>query len=479
MPGQHERTEPVERDLSGPDAAPGRDPLGLVPQDDAGETERSPWRRYGTIASAPAAVAAPPDPARQPHEPAEMLAQPPEPPDPAAAFPGDDSGAGERPEAGAPPDAGGFATHAGDPVGQGSPATAKADPAGPGSGDLPGVGHAAAGPPGPVIARPPRGSLADLRQRLERLPLGHPSAPYHVDGERKSPPPRLKHLELAPPLPARTLAGPVLAAGSGQQPGETDAGSPGTPDADGAWLDIALRTPDWEDVPTLLAVTAVPRDSTDLSEDQLRLADEAYDRLRAAEGRDLFGADTGTGLTAAIRRVAEQLAHGTLAPDTEQHALLPPEEFRARYADLVRRHPDRSADSLADRVPGALSYSFVLDDSLYAAGIWLVQDALEGAGFQLRARRNGWSAVTDKCVVTLWRDPGSGVVFSAQFHTAASLEAQHLARTSAALIADPRIPRAEAENLAGDLAGAWAALPAPPGTSHISDYADSPGAGLP
>ncbi|HEX7992395.1 MAG TPA: hypothetical protein VF506_00645, partial [Streptosporangiaceae bacterium] len=44
---------------------------------------------------------------------------------------------------------------------------------------------------------PEAGSWADLRQRLERLPYGHPSSPYHVDGEREPPPPRLVHLELA------------------------------------------------------------------------------------------------------------------------------------------------------------------------------------------------------------------------------------------------------------------------------------------
>src|SRR5258707_678325 len=58
---------------------------------------------------------------------------------------------------------------------------------------------------------PVPGSLADLSQRLERLPYGHPSSPYHVDGERKPPPPRLKHLELAPPLadrPGELPAGP-------------------------------------------------------------------------------------------------------------------------------------------------------------------------------------------------------------------------------------------------------------------------------
>jgi hypothetical protein len=556
MPGQHERTEPAERDLSSPDAAPGRDRLGLVAQGDARETDRSPWHRYGALASAAAAVAAPPGPAEEPREPKDGASRPAESaalaadvtgegrsagnPQPAGddpraggeAVPGDDSGSGELAAAGGPPGADGAATDAGDSVGQGGPATAKAEPADHGAGPLPGsgpgaataessearapnagvaaadvapadvappstvppstatattagagqvrggAGHASAGMPGPVSPRPPRGSLADLRQRLEELPFGHPSSPYHVDGERKSPPPRLRHLELAPPQQARTVAGPVLAAASGQRQVDADADGPGTPDADGGWLDLALRTPDWEDVPALLTMTAAPPDPADLTEDQRRLADEAYDRLRAAEGRDLFGADTGTGLTAAIRRVSEQLAHGTLAPDSEQHALIGPEEFRARYADMIRRHPERSAESLADRVPGALSYSFVLNASLYAAGIWLVQDALEAAGFQLRARRNGWNGATDKCVVTLWLEPDSGVLFSVQFHTAASLEAQHLARMSAALIADPRIPRAEAENLAGDLAEAWQALPAPPGTSHISDYADSPGPGL-
>jgi hypothetical protein len=44
--------------------------------------------------------------------------------------------------------------------------------------------------------RPERGSLADLRQRLERLPPGHPSSPYNDDLTRKPPVARLKDLEL-------------------------------------------------------------------------------------------------------------------------------------------------------------------------------------------------------------------------------------------------------------------------------------------
>ena len=44
--------------------------------------------------------------------------------------------------------------------------------------------------------RPERGSLAELRQRLERLPAGHPSSPYNDDLTRKLPVTSLKDLEL-------------------------------------------------------------------------------------------------------------------------------------------------------------------------------------------------------------------------------------------------------------------------------------------
>jgi hypothetical protein len=41
--------------------------------------------------------------------------------------------------------------------------------------------------------------VAELLQRLDRLPDGHPSSPYHDDGSRKPPVMRLRDLEL--PLP--------------------------------------------------------------------------------------------------------------------------------------------------------------------------------------------------------------------------------------------------------------------------------------
>jgi hypothetical protein len=391
----------------------------------------------------------------------------------------------------------------------------------------------------PAPARPVPGSLADLRVRLGRLPLGHPSSPYHGDGELKPPPPRLKHLELAPPAPERTSPEPV-------QPAWTGIGSAASLDDEsgGAGMFAELRsTPDDEpDAGTDAAADAAlsdeplpasgvdvtataefvaqrhpepappagtrpkqpagppylsgppngagapqptasrrsePRMEADgswtwgtarLSRELLRVADDAYDRFGEAEGRNLFGSYLDSGLSARLRDIAEHLAHARLASDEELRALIEPDVFRARFADMLRRHPERNPEQLARRVPGALTYSFVFDAESYSAGIWSVQDAMEARGFQLQARKNGWRNAENRGVFTMWRDPESKLPFEIQFHTGASLEARHLTRTSASLLNDPRIPASEAASLQADLASAWAALPAPPGNTQIDDY---------
>jgi hypothetical protein len=518
--------------------------------------------------------------------------------------------------------------------------------------------------------KPVPGSLADLRQRLERLPWGHPSSPYHVDGERKPPPPRLKHLELAPPAPNRFAAAASLGSASWSSPPVAVTASPdvagfdrsdpsGAPlrEADSSALKLDEPEPDEPEltepeltdeqepgleVESVRAVETVPEvesgpkaesvpeteptrpaepaprypeirysesalysgtlpevnpgaagpsdvtrpvtatteisDATSefaspqlngqpvhrqldqnrpdrsepshdehsrsqpsysrtsysqsdyrpsstghastapastapastapastapasiapirpnvpvgpeaptprmdfdgswswgparLSADQVRVANDAYDRFRVAEGRNLFGSYGSVGLTTTMRRIADQLQHGDLAPDTDQSALLDPDTFRVRFADMLRRYPDRTADRLARRIPGAISYSFIFDAEHYSAGIWTVQDALSTARFQLLARRNDWNSAVNRCVATMWHDPANDLPFQVQFHTPASLDAQQRARSSAALINDPRIPSAQAAHLQSDLAATWASIPAPPGNAQISDY---------
>lgn len=482
--------------------------------------------------------------------------------------------------------------------------------------------------------RPEPGSCADLRQRLDRLPYGHPSSPYHVDGERKPPPPRLMHLELAPPVPGPIVEAPSRSSRYGhaeaasapadmppqasppavnppaekqQAPGSPQgtparadaeiappsrgrrarqvpyfAGQPGPATADGGPKPAApdsvpgpaepqqpnftptaepsqppavqgtggYSVPDGEgrtqpmrrrptftptaasdstgsasgqvparprrpaaDVSELRPTASLdevsddqslrtrisggaksapaargpgfnpdvspPRLATDgswtwgparLGPDQVGVADDGYDRFRAAEGRDLFGSYVGSGLTTKLRQIEERLEHGSLDSHTEDHALLDIDVFRARFAEMLRRHPDRSPDMLASRVPGALSYAFIFGLDYYADGIVLVQGALEAQGFELQARKNSWSSAANRCVFTMWHDPLSELPFEVQFHTSASFEAQQLARTSVNLINDPRVAPEEAASLRSDLASAWAAVPSPPGNAEISDY---------
>jgi len=195
-----------------------------------------------------------------------------------------------------------------------------------------------------------------------------------------------------------------------------------------------------------------------------------YDRLRAAEGRNLFGSYGNGGLTAALQRIEAQLEHGRLALDSEQPALIDPDMFMAELTVLIRRHPGAPTEDLSRHVPGALSYAFVFDAAHYSVGIWLVHDELRAQGLRLDARRNAWGSAEHKCVVSFWLDPSHGVPFQVQFHTTASFEAKQLARASASVIADPRTPPADAAQFRSELASAWAAVSPPPGTSEIGDY---------
>jgi hypothetical protein len=203
---------------------------------------------------------------------------------------------------------------------------------------------------------------------------------------------------------------------------------------------------------------------------EARTAADAYRRLRAAEGRDQSGAYGEVGITPTLRRIEALLEHGWLAPDAGRGALADADQFKAELARLIEDDPVSPPARLAARVRNGLTYAFVFPPDRYPSGVRQVQEALLASGYVLLERRNDWGSVAGKCVVTVWLDQVHDLLFQVQIHTPASLEARELARTSAALISDPRIPFAEVAHLRADLAAAWAALPQPPGTAEISSY---------
>jgi hypothetical protein len=444
--------------------------------------------------------------------------------------------------------------------------------------------------------RPERGSVAELRQRLERLPAGHPSSPYNDDLTRKLPVASLKDLELplhgterdlngsarqfehelagaAAPANQAEAVGAETASHNGvgdrnvvadslgtadwsspagvedlvdspaaaedlgtpdglAAPADDDLSGPGDPvaanglgSADGLgttddWLsapawsgpaDVDLADhwsaapdgdgpadrdravePDWiEPEPgadtlsqpvigsELVHPSEEPRTGADgswewngryLTPEERLIAENALSRCRVAEGRNVFGSYGHSGLTPAMRRVEAQLERGQLLPETENQALKSPDRFKERLADLILRHPDKSAEELSDEVHDGIRYAFIFDTEHYAEGTLQVHSRLKGNGFELEARWNGWESREYKGINSRWRDPAHDLVFEVQFHTAASWDVWQQAHASYKQIIDPRTSPAERTRLRVIHAEKSAVIPVPPGCTAIQDY---------
>jgi hypothetical protein len=462
--------------------------------------------------------------------------------------------------------------------------------------------------------QPERGSIADLRRRMERLPPGHPSSPYNDDMTPKPPVARLKNLELplrgieqssngasagaahqppadtAPPpastAPAASTARPASVStprpafesstttpavssngasgrnrvtskvggveqlltrdrlATAEEPVETAdepeivAGEPdgAEPDVGGVsswlstptWADTELATadgpadaasqdaPSWEaagwddDVPepdaasskraghewsepepgadTLTHATIEPgterandEPSTGsdgswewngryLTPDESRIADEALGRCRIAEGRNVFGGYGHSGLTPAMRRIEAQLEHGQLLADTESYALKPADSFKQKLADLILRHPDKSAEELALEVHDGIRYAFIFDAEHYADGTLQAHSRLKGNGFDLEVRRNCWQNRDYKGINSRWRDPAHDLIFEVQFHTAASWDVSQRGHSLYESITDPATPPEERARLRSVYAEMSAAVPVPRGCTTIPAY---------
>jgi hypothetical protein len=192
---------------------------------------------------------------------------------------------------------------------------------------------------------------------------------------------------------------------------------------------------------------------------------------QAAEGRNMFGSYGSSGLTPAVRRIADQLVRGGLAPGSEDSTLKSAERLSARLARLIARHPDRSADELALSICDVVRYAFTFEPEDYTEGTWLVHRKFKTQGFHLEARRNRWESPERKGIWTRWRDPAHDLAFEVQFHTFASWQA--LQRTHAAylLITDPATPPAERARLRARKVADVATVKPPTRWAELADVA--------
>lgn len=435
--------------------------------------------------------------------------------------------------------------------------------------------------------RPARGSLADLRSRLDQLPDGHPSSPYDDGGAAKPMPHRLKQLELGLPAPERDAAEtsfrfshPMSDTSENEQAGrsrepsraekpaspasepaspasdpspsgelshataaESGLGQPNTalPPANGdrsdrAWTgdkpEQSASAPEasspngakghhfgpadtWQDPyahehgrneratrerrrptdpampprqePRPAARPAASRsgqgEPTDphrrdrswpngqLSGEDKELVAALLADGRAAEGRASTGGYGASGLTPVIRRIADQLPGGRLAPGSEATSLKSAERLSAKLARLIARHPDRTASELAVSICDVVRYAFAFEPESYAEGTWLVHRKLKAQGFELEARRNRWETPECKGVWTRWRDPASDLSFEIQFHTFASWDVFVNTHEAYRTITDPATSPGERARLRARQVAGSARAKAPPGCAEIVDFA--------
>jgi hypothetical protein len=324
--------------------------------------------------------------------------------------------------------------------------------------------------PDPVRPRESDSVKADLQERMERLPPGHPSSPYNEDGSRKPPAP--DPFQNDSPIPGDPDYQPE-ALSSPEADQDRDA-SPeihrNEPRPTDGGFDQELPTED----PEILAEDregVSDRDTREREERRLsQIADQAIERCREAEGRDADGNYADQGLTPAMRRIEEQVQDGKLAPETEEHAIKSVDRFKGKLAEMVRFEPDKSAEELAAEIHDGIRYTFLLDLDKYFGGVQELTSNLETAGFELGVRKNTWSDAEYKGINTRWLDHQSGLRFEVQFHTEQSWQVKQQTHDAYAKIQDTTTTAEEREDSREYQREMSAQVLPPPGCEQILDF---------
>ena len=319
---------------------------------------------------------------------------------------------------------------------------------------------------------------AQLQERMERLPPGHPSSPYHDDGSRKAPPPDLSDYELAIPGDPDYQPESSSASEADCPPDETSAtaGDHQCVDATGAADEKptpdseAARLSDLEDKPRSGPDGSWEWRGRSLTPQESRTADRTVARWVTAEGRDADGNYGEHGLTPAMRRIEAQLEHGELVSDTEEFALKGADRCKLKLAERINLQPGESADVLASRIHDGIRYTFEYDEQDYMIGTEETEATLSSSGYELITRKPSWDSPDYKGVNSQWRDPDSGLLFEIQFHTHASWEAKQKTHLAYERLADPRTRPEERERLDAYQKEITASVPVPPGALEIPYY---------
>jgi len=265
-----------------------------------------------------------------------------------------------------------------------------------------------------------RWSRADLRQRLERLPPGHPSSP-RSDAPDHDQPPGVR--DPYRPTSAETAEQDSRARREAQPDHQAD----------------AVKRNYWSEVPRFLRAWA----------DHLRrwpaeLKTAVVDRSRDPEGSwrgdgnqyldPEQHAETNAQITdihQAEKKLTEHMGEAEQKNGCGarlvglEHRLKGDDRIKEKIADLCETGaPDATAKEIGRGLPDAIRYTFCAEPGNYKEAYWDIKDRLQVHGYEMYYSENHWSSMQYKGINTRWLTP-EGQRFEVQFHTPETFHAKH------------------------------------------------------
>lgn len=313
-------------------------------------------------------------------------------------------------------------------------------------------------------------SRDDLRERLRRLPPGHPSsvgrtptAPSDqrlpADDHQRSPDRRVDHTvdrhgELAPD---RTFTRPV------NRPADRPDREPSPVSApDAAREQDAARRDYWSEVPRFLQTWAA-HERTWPAERRTSAVDRSMDPPgawrgdgnqyldpeRHAQAKDVI-ADVQRAekpITEHMQQVEQVNTCGGWLEGLECR-LKSEDRLKEKIADLAETSaPDAPVEYVARQVSDAIRYTFCVEADDYASAYWAVKDQLEERGYSMTYAENHWPREEYKGINTRWLT-SEGQRFELQFHTPESFHAkQQITHLSYERLRNPLTSEAERSKL--------------------------------
>jgi hypothetical protein len=320
--------------------------------------------------------------------------------------------------------------------------------------------HLATGDP------PARWSKNDLRQRLERLPPGHPSS------LRSDAP------DYNQPSGVRNPDRPASAERAEQDNG---AGREAKPDRQ---VDAVQRNY-WSEVPRFLRawtdhvrrwpaelVTAVVDRSRDPAGSWRGDGNQYLDPERHAQTKDVIG-----GLRRTERKLTEHVREAerdnTCSGWLEglEYRLKGEDRLKEKIAEKIAHQPNRAPAEVARQTSDAIRYTFCFESASYSDGYRDVKQRLEAREYRMVYSKNHWRDDLEyKGINTRWATL-EGQRFEVQFHTPESYHAkQEVTHGSYERLRNPLTQDDERQELRLYQREVCRSIGVPEGATSIADY---------